>query len=134
MKLNSNLFSIVSAYYQSKGFKTMEGMTKQDQLLDREDIDALLSRVGQTEEGEPVDSESITGFGVPDKISDEYFSSLAVRIYKRSLFLREPGVQVIWNALNTLPMNTGMNLNIQGMEYKTLGVLHAKHLVVKTDS
>lgn len=100
-------------------------------LLGQDDIDALLSQVDGTQEDESDGPDPLTGLPGPKKISDEYVLSLSVHIYNRSLLLREPGVQVIWNALNTLPMNTGMNLNIQGMEYQTLGVLHTRHLVVK---
>ena len=101
-------------------------------LLGQDDIDALLSQVGDDKQDEELDDpDPIARLRGPEKVSDEFVRSLSVQIYNRSLLLREPGVQVIWNALNTLPMNSGMNLNIQGMEYKTLGVLHTKHLVVK---
>lgn len=112
------------------------GSTKEEDttndLLGQDDIDALLSQVGDDNEEDELDEpDPIERLQGPAKVSDEYVRSLSVQIYNRSLLLREQGVQVIWNALDTLPMNTGMNLNIQGMEYKTLGVLHAKHLVVK---
>ena len=122
---------------ESSGPSEVEGSESADGedttgLLGQDDIDALLSQVGdEKEEEEPDDPDPIARLGGPEKVSDEYVRSVSVQIYNRSLLLREPGVQVIWNALNTLPMNSGMNLNIQGMEYKTLGVLHTKHLVVK---
>ena len=110
----------------TKGEDTTNG------LLGQDDIDALLSQVADDKEDADFDDpDPIANLQGPAKVSDEYVRSLSVKIYNRSLLLREQGVQVIWNALNTLPMNTGMNLNIQGMEYKTLGTLHSKHLVVK---
>jgi hypothetical protein len=108
--------------------ETLEQEAAGTGLLGQDDIDALLSQVGTAGEDEP---DPLSSLRAPAKVSDEYIRSLTVQLYNRSLLLREPGVQVIWNALNTLPMNTGMNLNIQGMEYKTLGILHNNHLVVK---
>lgn len=104
-----------------------------DGLLGQDDIDALLAQVGRPEEDKPGEPDD-RNLPASEKASDEYVRSLSVQIYNRSLLLREPGVQVIWNALNTLPMNTGLNLNIQGMEYRTLGILHTKHLVVKNNN
>jgi len=113
--------------------ETPKGEDTTNGLLGQDDIDALLSQVGDDKEkDDEIDEPDPIGRLLgPEKVSDEYVRSLSVQIYNRSLLLREPGVQVIWNALDTLPMNTGMNLNIQGMEYRTLGILHAKHLVVK---
>ena len=119
----------------TKDSETTNGEDATNGLLGQDDIDALLSQVDddKEEEDELDETDPIARLQGPEKVSDEYVRSLSVQIYNRSLLLREPGVQVIWNALDTLPMNTGMNLNIQGMEYKTLGILHAKHLVVKDD-
>lgn len=122
---------------ESSGPSEVEGSESADGedttgLLGQDDIDALLSQVGDDKQDEELDDpDPIARLRGPEKVSDEFVQSLSVQIYNRSLLLREPGVQVIWNALNTLPMNSGMNLNIQGMEYKILGVLHTKHLVVK---
>lgn len=117
---------------EAEDSETAKGDDSINGLLGQDDIDALLSQVGEDKEEDEIDNpDPIAHLRGPEKVSDEYVRSLSFQIYNRSLLLREPGVQVIWNALNTLPMNTGMNLNIQGMEYKTLGILHTKHLVVK---
>jgi len=106
----------------------MEGMTKEDQILGQDDIDALLVRADGTDENRP-----LKDLKNAEEVSDAYIHALSAQIYSRCLLSREPGVQVIWNALNTLPMNPGMNLSIQGLEYRTLRVLHTHHLVVKSE-
>ena len=102
-------------------------------MLGQDDIDALLSQFDSDGDDDLGETEPGVRLQGAERISDEYIRSLSVQIFNHSFLSREPGVQVIWNALNTLPMNTGLNLNIQGMEYKTLGTLHTKHLVVKND-
>ena len=101
-------------------------------MLGQDDIDALLSQFDSDDD--PGKTEPRVRLQGTERVSDDYVRSLSVQIFNHSLLSREPGVQVIWNALNTLPMNTGLNLNIQGMEYKTLGTLHTRHLVVKNDA
>jgi hypothetical protein len=116
----------------------MEGMTTEDKLLGQDDIDALLGEAGIEGNYETKDMDK--GFKAPhekppsirfgkgtDNDSIMMISSLRNRAYLE----RGDDVKVIWNASGTIPMASGFNLNIQEIEYVSLGVLHQSHLVVR---
>ncbi|MFC1820022.1 hypothetical protein ACFLZG_02920 [Thermodesulfobacteriota bacterium] len=117
----------------------MEGMTTEDKLLAQDDIDALLGEAGiegsyesdNTAEPErPQLSKEKTIIKFAKRSDNE--AKVTMTLLRNKAFLeREDDVKVIWNALGTIPMVTGINMKIQDMEYVSLGVLHENHLVVK---
>lgn len=117
----------------------MEGMTTGSKLLAQDDIDALLGEAGL--EGGYESEDTKQKIVVPKKQSpirfakksdDEVRDDLAF-LFNKAFLIREDDVKVIWNANGTLPMASGFQINIQGIEYTSLGVLHVNHLVVKGD-
>lgn len=116
----------------------MENMTADGKLLAQDDINALLGEAGiegNYESETPVKEPSQT----PKKRSNirftkrkrEEIESIMGALFNMAFLERENDVQVIWNALGTIPLASGMNMTIQGMEYVSLGVLRENHLVVK---
>jgi hypothetical protein len=115
----------------------MEGMTTEDKLLAQDDIDALLGEAGiegnyETKELTHRPHPSTTTPSVRSgKISNDDVR-LTISLLRNKAFLeRGDDVKVIWNASGTIPLASGFNLNIQEMEYISLGVLHENHLVVR---
>jgi hypothetical protein len=115
----------------------MEGMTTEDKLLAQDDIDALLGEAGiegnyETKETTPRPHHSTATPSVRfGKISNDDVM-LTISLLRNKAFLeRGDDVKVIWNASGTIPLASGFNLNIQEMEYVSLGVLHENHLVVR---
>ncbi len=119
----------------------MEGMTTDDKLLAQDDIDALLGEAGleggyDTDEPDnnikPVprknESNSVVRFS---NVSDDDVHETMAMLYAKALLERDEDVKVIWNATGTIPMATGFSMNIQEMEFESLGVLKDSHLVVK---
>ena len=115
----------------------MESMTTDDKLLAQDDIDALLGEAGlegsyESEKNEtlPVKKEKNTPIKFVKKSYSEARESLEI-LFKQTFLERKDDVNVIWNAFGNIPMATGLQVNIQGKEYVSLGILHEKHLVVK---
>ena len=109
-----------------------EEMTTNKELLGQDDIDALIAQADNKQEpdglpGKPL-IKSTRRF---EQKSDEDVRIMSVQLYNSGFLVRDKGVKVIWNALGTLPMNSGININIQGVEYISLGILHVKNLVVR---
>jgi hypothetical protein len=116
----------------------MEGMTTEDKLLGQDDIDALLGEAGIEGSYETKDQEK--GHKAPHsnlpaikfgKRSDDDAKEMISILRNRAYLERGNDVKVIWNASGTVPMASGFNINIQEMEYVSLGVLHKNHLVVR---
>lgn len=115
----------------------MDGMTTDDRLLAQNDIDALLGEAGiegnyetkapSSHESPPKNSPSIRFL----KRTDEDAKSTISLLHDMAFIEREETVKVIWNALGTISMTSGFNINIQDREYISLGVLHKNHLIVK---
>jgi hypothetical protein len=116
----------------------MDGMTTEDKLLGQDDIDALLGEAGiegnyetkGEEKGhkDPYSKMPAVKFG---KRSDDDAKLMISILRNRAYLERGDDVKVIWNASGTIPMAAGFNINIQEMEYVSLGVLHENHLVVR---
>ena len=104
-----------------------------NELLGQDDIDALLAESGREQASQEisVDRHTSNRPGKPNAVSDEDVIAMSIQIHNRGYLIREEGVRVIWNALGTLPMNSGSTIHIQGMDYISLGILHEKHLVVR---
>ena len=116
-------------------------MTTDDKLLAQDDIDALLGEAG-LEGGYDTDTPSDEVKAVPRKtendsalrfsnVSDNEVQETMSVLYAKALLERDEDVKVIWNAVGTIPMATGFSMNIQEMEFESLGVLKENHLVVK---
>ena len=116
-------------------------MTTDDKLLAQDDIDALLGEAGlegsydsvqedKTASKRPVNTSIVKFSSVSD---DEVHETISVLLSK-ALLERDDDVKVIWNAGGTIPMATGFSMNIQNMEFESLGVLKEHHLVVKQKS
>ena len=114
-------------------------MTTDDKLLAQDDIDALLGEAGvegsyETDEidiikPQPVaKNKPVIRFA---KRSDDEVKSLINFLQNKALLQREDDVKVIWNAIGSIPMASGLDIRIQEMEYVSLGVLRESHLVVK---
>ena len=113
-------------------------MTTDDKLLAQDDIDALLGEAG-LEGGydtkkevaaapkRQINNSIIKNTNVTD---DEVHETMSVLLAK-ALLERDDDVKVIWNAGGTIPMAAGFSMNIQNMEFESLGVLKENHLVVK---
>jgi hypothetical protein len=117
----------------------MDPITTDDKLLAQDDIDALLGEAGIEGNYETTSETPKTRLPAPGRTSSLRFvkgsdddAKIALSILRNRAFLaREEDVKVIWNALGTIPMASGFNINIQDREYISLGVLHENHLVVK---
>ena len=115
-------------------------MTTDDKLLAQDDIDTLLGEAGleggydskKEVEAPPkrVNKSIVKYSNVTDNEVHETMSVLLVK----ALLERDNDVKVIWNAGGTIPMGAGFNMNIQNMEFESLGVLKESHLVVKQKS
>jgi hypothetical protein len=116
-------------------------MTTEDKLLAQDDIDALLGEAGI--EG---DYDSKKGIDAQQKrsiiksivkfsnVTDDEVNETISFLLAKALLEREDDVKVIWNAGGTIPMAAGFRMNIQNMEFESLGVLKDHHLVVKQKS
>ena len=118
----------------------MEGMTTEDRLLAQNDIDALLGEAGiegNYETKGPLEkvSHDTNKKNYPSlrfvrRSEDDVRETMSI-LRNKAILEREDDIKVIWNALGTVPMASGFNINIQDREYVSLGVLHENHLVVK---
>ena len=52
-------------------------------------------------------------------------------LFKKTFLERDDELKVIWNALGSIPTVMEQKMNIQGIEYVSVGILHENHLVVK---
>ncbi|MBW2609113.1 MAG: hypothetical protein JRC68_02075 [Deltaproteobacteria bacterium] len=117
----------------------MASMTTEGKLLAQDDIDSLLDEAGlegnyESEEPEKKPpaarkKRSIVRFSTK---SDYDVQDTIVLLYNKAFLEREDDIKVIWNASGTIPMTTGIDMEIQGTGYVSLGVLHENHLVVKS--
>ena len=116
-------------------------MTTDDKLLAQDDIDALLGEAGleggydsekevEAKPKRPAKDSILKYSNVSD---DEAHQTMSV-LFAKALLERDNDVKVIWNAGGTIPMATGFSMNIQNMEFESLGVLKENHLVVKQKS
>lgn len=115
----------------------MEGMTTDNKLLAQDDIDALLGEAGleggyeaeksENEKNQVKKSSPVRFSSTTDNEVREILTSL----FNKAFLEREDDIKVIWNASGVIPLATGLNVKIQGIDYASLGVIHDKHLVVK---
>jgi len=112
-------------------------MVAGNDILSQEDVDALLegADAGAGSDGAPVsaapeeshEKRSVTASGGrTDAEARELLSGLC----RRAMIQRDRGVRVIWNAVGLFPLTPGYDMEIQGRNYITLGVLSNAHLVV----
>jgi hypothetical protein len=116
----------------------MEIMTTDKKLLAQDDIDALLGEAGleggyKSDKTEELPSRVKTDSPVrfTKRSMAEAREALEI-LFKKTFFIRDDDIRVIWNASGNIPMMQGQRINIQGMEYVSLGILFKDHLVVKT--
>jgi len=117
----------------------MEAMTTDDKLLAQDDIDALLGEAGiegnyeakvTTETPRNDASRNMPSLRFIKRSDDE--ARFTISLLRNKAFLaREADIKVIWNAIGTIPMASGFNINIQDRSYVSLGILHENHLVVR---
>ena len=115
-------------------------MTTDDRLLAQDDIDALLGEAGVEGNYDAINDDaskrklkiheekSIIRF---TRISDDEVLETMSILQSKAFLARDDDVKVIWNANGTIPMASGFSMNIQEIEYVSLGVLRENHLVVK---
>ncbi len=108
----------------------MKGKPTSDKLLAQDDIDALFGQA-ELEAGCESEEPASEPTEKPVKRSDEDLKAMLVQLYDKALFERDRDVKVIWNASGNCPMTSGFSINIQGIEYISLGVFHENHLVVR---
>ncbi|MBN1850525.1 MAG: hypothetical protein JW932_18295 [Deltaproteobacteria bacterium] len=119
----------------------MKNMTTDGKLLAQDDIDALLGEAGieGNYESETKTKEVDRGLDKKSKVrfskrTNGEIQATMNQLYHLAFLEREEDVQVIWNALGTVPLASGLGMKIQGVEYISLGVLRERHLVVKHKS
>ncbi len=112
----------------------MESMTTNENLLSQDDVDAILSQSGL--EGSYAEKDD-TPSPSPEKKAvatkprtQEEARTLSYKLYDKAFLEREKGVSVIWNAAEIMPMESGLNIKIQGKDYLTLGVLNERHIII----
>ena len=66
----------------------------------------------------------------PIQRTEEDVENTMAQVYARAILKREEGVRVIWNVLGILPLVSGINIQIEGKDFLSLGVLQGKHLIV----
>ena len=116
-------------------------MTTEDKLLAQDDIDVLLGEAGvegdydSKKENDVQQKRSVRNSIVKfsDVTDSEVHETISLLLTK-ALLERDDDVKVIWNAGGTIPMAAGFHINIQNMEFESLGVLKDNHLVVKQKS
>lgn len=117
----------------------MDGMTTDSKLLAQDDIDALLGEAGLEGGYEAEKSENEKNQvkkSSPVKFSstnDNEVREILTTLFNKAFLEREDDIKVIWNASGVIPMATGLNVKIQGIDYASLGIIHDKHLVVKIE-
>ena len=119
----------------------MKRMTTEDKLLPQDDIDTLFGEGGleggycYSKEVETVarrsNKNTIVRFS---SVTDDEVNETMSLLLSRALFKRDDNIKVIWNAGGTIPMGGGFSINIQDMDFESLGVLKKSHLVVKQKS
>ena len=119
----------------------MKRMTTEDKLLPQDDIDTLFGEGGleggycYRNEVETVarrsNKNTIVRFS---SVTDDQVNETMSLLLSRALFKRDDNIKVIWNAGGTIPMGGGFSINIQDMDFESLGVLKKSHLVVKQKS
>lgn len=116
-------------------------MTTDDKLLAQDDIDALLGEAGleggydsvKEEKAAPKHTVKKSAVRYSNITDDEAHETMSL-LFAKALLERDNDVKVIWNASGTVPMATGLSMNIQNMEFESLGVLKENHLVVRQKS
>ena len=117
----------------------MESMTTDKKLLAQDDIDALLGEAGleggyKSDKKEKLSSKAKNDSSVrfTKRSMAEAREALEI-LFKKTFFERkDDDLKVIWNAFGNIPMANGKKINIQGMEYVSVGILFENHLVVKS--
>lgn len=112
----------------------MDGMVTKGKLLSQCDVDDILAQSGLEGDYDSKDS----GDTPPEekrvlknkRRSQEEVETLSFQLYNKAFLEREEGVSIIWNAAGAMPMDSGLNIKIQGKGYIVLGVLQEKHLIV----
>ncbi len=109
-------------------------MTTNAKLLSQDDVDAILTQSGLEGNCLPDDDKPSSA---PEKKpvtakrrSHAEARALSYKLYNKAILEREKDVSVIWNAAQIMPMESGLNLKIQGRDYITLGILNERHLIV----
>ena len=116
-------------------------MKTEGKLLAQDDIDVLLGEAGiegdydskkgiEIQQNRPIINSIVKFSNVTD---DEVHETFALLLSK-ALLERDDNVKVIWNAGGTIPMAAGFHMNIQNMEFESLGALKDNHLMVKQKS
>ncbi len=109
-------------------------MAEDGKVLAQDDIDALFNQDGESQEPEePPEKPFMTSGKKPEMDVVEDAAALSSQLYHMAALKRDENVKVIWNASGTLPMNSGFSMEIEGIAYTSLGVLHDKHLVVRCE-
>ena len=109
-------------------------MAEDGQVLAQDDIDDLFAQDGESEETEEPFEKPLMAFEKePEMDLVEDAAALSSQLYHMAALKRDENVKVIWNASGTLPMNSGFSMEIEGIAYTSLGVLHDKHLVVRCE-
>ena len=114
-------------------------MVTNDQILSQEDVDALLA--GADIGGEP--SEETTAGPEPGREesdrktvhastgrSESEAREILAALCRKAIVVRDEGVRIIWNAMDSFPLSPGFNMEIQGHRYVSLGSISNAHLVV----
>ena len=113
-------------------------MSADGQLLAQDDIDSLLNEAGvgggnePEESTEPEPEKKPPPTIEPIQRTEEDVENTMAQIYDRAILKREEGVRIIWNALGILPMIPGIDVEIEGKDFLSLGVLQGKHLIVSS--
>jgi len=116
----------------------MEGETAEGKSPGKDDMDALEVQsepeggdeavLPTEEQGESwAASETAVGRSL---LSDSEVRALSGDLYSKSIFKREDGVRIIWNAFGILSLSPGLRMKIEGKDYETQGVIQDKHLVM----
>jgi len=114
-------------------------MTTDDRLLAQDDIDALLGEAGiegsyedglEKEKEDPKLAAEKSIIRYTNITDNEVLETISI-LQSKAFLERDEDVKVIWNASGTIPMGSGFSMNIQDMEFVSLGVLKENHLVVK---
>ena len=101
-----------------------DGNVTEPEGLGQDDLSALLDQDGNVSES--IEKPIIK----PENKSDGEANDILTRLYNRAYLKRDEDVKIIWNASGVIPMNSGLSMEIEGIEYISLGVLHENHLVV----
>lgn len=116
----------------------MKNMTTNGKLLAQDDIDTLLGEAGvegnydsEALKAKPARSSAKKSKVRFTKRTKQDITDILGILHDMAFLEREEDVHIIWNAAGKIPLTTGLDMKIQGIEYVSLGVLRENHLVVK---